>query len=182
MEEIDSSNNIIAQVPSTREALDETNSIDLKIEYDEEVSISKKKKIKDKPYFLMVGSGRRNNKLDKGVDVMDFIKEMTHMTPQELFVIEQMKDYLITDTYKAVSKKTGNAYDAEYLTNIALVKMSVLPNADQQKFKKGYKRLSEKKIVGRVKRSHYIFNPSFIIPRFYDDTLKQWNASINEEA
>ena len=177
MEEIDSSSNIIAE--STPNPL-EDRSINVHVGKDEEVVIGKRKK-ENKPSFMMVGNGRKNHSLDKGTDIMDFIKLMTHMTPQELFVIDQMKDHLLEVDFVKPPAKDGKIYKETYLTNIALVRMSPLTNADQQKFKTGFKRLSAKDIVRRTKRSHYIFNPSFIIPRFYQETLKKWNNAEDKK-
>ncbi len=178
MEKIDSSNDIITQQPSN--PFEKNQTIEVKIGTGEDITITSKKNT-DKPAFMMVGNGKINHKLDKGTDVMDFIKLMAHMTPQELFVVEQIKDKLIKDTFEKVGKN-GKTYKEEYFTNIAFVKMSDLLNAEQQKFKKGYGRLNDKNIVRRVKNSYYIFNPSFIIPRFYEDTLKQWNKSNSKKS
>ncbi len=179
MNKIDSSNDIIAKVGSEPYEDHQPNTMILSSDKAYTVTPAKKE---NKPSFMLVGNGRKNNSLDKGTDIMDFIKLMTHMTPQELFVIEQIKDNLIQVIIEKPPAKDGKVYKDYYLENIAFVKMSPLSNADIQKFKTGFKRLSAKNIVRRTKRSHYIFNPSFIVPTEYEETLKQWNKAEKKES
>ena len=172
MEKIGSSNIIIAENSSNP---DDKESVSLQIPKGQTAEISLKGN-ESKPSFMMVGNGRKNNSLDKEIDIMDFIKLVTHMTPQELFVIGKIKDHLIQESIERVSPKNGKTYKDNYLTNVGFVRMTPFTNADQQKFKTGFKRLNAKNIVRRTERSHYIFNPSFIVPsKFFEKTLKQWD-------
>ena len=129
------------------------------------------KSITAKPYFFMVGNGKRNNLLGRKAKAMDLITEMAHMTPQELYLVEDMRNNLIMNE---ATKEDGSNF--EFPTNIALITGSTRTSAEKQKIKAGYKRLNSKDIVRRVKREHYMFNPVFIIPYDYDDSILIWNS------
>jgi hypothetical protein len=94
---------------------------------------------------------------------LDFIDLMSEMTPQELWTIKFLKDNLILLSERVSGK-------IKYRTTCrSIIKTSNLSSAEQQKFKKGYKRLNAKNLVKRIKRQHYILNPDFFIPHYYNE-------------
>jgi len=128
-----------------------------------------------KPAFLMVGNGRYNRKLLKGTPVMDLITEMAHMTPQELFVVELLRNNLISE-----KRPSATSEIVVVVLNEASTVGLLSSSADKQKFKKGFSRLFEKDIVRKVKRQRYMFNPSFIIPQLYEESLAIWNSTASK--
>lgn len=126
-----------------------------------------------KPGWMAVGNGRSNYKLDKGIEYMDFVKEICNMTPQELYMIDVMNDTLVQGVYKTKDDKI-----AKYTTNEAMILSRNYTAPQKRKLMKGYERLYAKDIVRRVKRQHYMFNPRFVIPMFYEDTVKIWDSLV----
>lgn len=124
-----------------------------------------------KPYFNMVGNGKKNNLLGKGIMAMDLILEMTKLTDQEQFLIREMRLNLI---HKEGISDSGQAFN--YPTNVAKITGKNYTDSEKQRIKTGFKRLKEKDIVKRVKREHYIFNPQFIIPFNYSEAEELWNS------
>lgn len=124
-----------------------------------------------KPYFSMVGNGKKNNLLGKGIRAMDLIIEMSHMTPQEQYLVEQMRNHLVHAT---ALREDGSSF--EFPTNVAIISGKAYTVGEKQKIKAGFKRLHSKDIVRRVRREYYMFNPSFIIPYDYDDSFLLWSS------
>jgi len=119
--------------------------------------------IEEKPRYYKIGNGRRNTFMGKGHIPLDAIKIMSEMTPQELWLINLLKDNI-----KLKEEKTSSGL--KFRTScISVIKSSKLSSSEKQKLKTGYKRLNQKNIVKRIKREHYIINPDFIIPHFYQE-------------
>jgi hypothetical protein len=117
------------------------------------------------PRHFRMGNGKRNTFMGKeSLEPIDAINAMAAMSAQELWATQLIKDNLILIevlTYDGrIQKKTSCK---------AIVKSSELTDAEKQKFKTGFKRLHSKNLIRRVKREHYIFNPMFLIPHFFDD-------------
>ena len=128
-----------------------------------------------KPRYFRIGNGLRNTFMTKEHNPIDAIDQMANMTPQELWVIKLLKDNLIL-----VEERTAKGIKLRTSAK-AIIKASELTNAEQQKFKTGYKRLHIKNLLKRIKREHYILNPDFFIPHYYQeerelfDNLKKTN-------
>lgn len=117
------------------------------------------------PRYYRMGNGNRNTFMGKeSLEPIDAIDTMASMSAQELWATQLIKNNLIlidvvTDKGR-VQKKTSCK---------AIVKNSELTDAEKQKFKAGFKRLHSKDLVRRIKREHYILNPMFLVPHFFDD-------------
>ena len=109
------------------------------------------------PYHFRIGNGYYNQRID--VMSIDFIDEIEKMSPQELWFLKLLKDNFLNSG-----------------TNHSHIINSKLSSAEQQKLKKGYKRMSEKDLVRRTKREHYMLHPDLIIPINYRDEKEQWEA------
>ena len=129
------------------------------------------KKIKDIPAFYMVGNGLLNSKLPKGTPVMDFMKEAMSMTPQEQWLVLQLKENLQPEEYRTADNKIK-------LRTTCKVgfKSGDLSKADKRKLLAGYKRLREKDIVRRIKKEYYMFNPVFLIPTEFDEEMDLYST------
>lgn len=68
----------------------------------------------------------------------------------------------------------------DYNTNVAVLNMAGLDAALKQRGVRGYKELRDKKLVLKVKRSHYMINPDFIKPDFnvYNECKLVWDKLI----
>ena len=108
----------------------------------------KKKTLNKKPRFTMLG-----NKMQSLDIIADFNKP-------EAFAFKLLKN------------------QREYEDNISLFDTGSLSSTDKVVFYKGYKSLEQKNLIKRIKKgrpSKYIFNPNFIIPNDYDESLNIWN-------
>jgi len=97
---------------------------------------------------------------------LDAIEIITDMTIRELYALKLLKSNLILKeerTHDRIKLRTSCE---------SIIINSNLTNPEQQKFKAGFKLLHKKNIVKRIKREHYILNPNFIIPYFYEEELK----------
>ena len=121
---------------------------------------------KNMPRYYKIGNGVRNTFMGREHVPIDTINEIADMTPQELWVLKKVKDNLIL-----IVEETSNGTKRRTSCK-AVVRSSSMTNAEQQKFKKGFARLRKKNLLKREKREHYIFNPNFIIPHFYDKELE----------
>lgn len=134
-----------------------------------EASVSLKP-MQQRPRYYMIGNGIRNNFMGKDHSPIDFIDVMANMSTQELWVVKLLKDNLIL-----IKQITDNGIKLR-TSSKSIIKQSNLSQAEKQKFKIGYKRLHEKNVLKRIKREHYILNPNFFIPYFYNDELLEWNS------
>ena len=126
--------------------------------------------IEQKPRYYRIGNGIRNTFMGKEHSPMDAIDEMAKMSTRELWVIKILKDNLILKEEKI------NGRFKKRTSCLSVVLNSSLTNPEQQKFKAGFKRLKESNLVKRIKREHYILNPDFLIPHFYDEEKILWNS------
>ena len=104
--------------------------------------------VKAKPNFTMTG-----NKM-KSLDII------ANFSKPEAMVFIHLKD------------------SRDYETNYVRFSTSNLTSTEKVIFSKGYKALEAKQLVVRIKKgvtSTYLFNPDFIIPSNYTETMKEWN-------
>lgn len=69
----------------------------------------------------------------------------------------------------------------DYESNIVRFSTSDLSKTDKVVFSKGYKALATKQLIIRLRKgvvSTYLFNPKFIIPKDYEDSLEMWDEAI----
>lgn len=102
-----------------------------------------------KPNYFKVGNGTMNK---HSIQSIDLINELINMSKPAQTVIGWIKDAMVWDT-------TTNS-----IAFIAYVNPKSA--ADKQILKKGFKELSEKDLVRRVKKSHYMINPKAIVTNY----------------
>jgi len=88
----------------------------------------------------------------------DFILEMARMNSAEQFVIAGMVQLVpeVTSIGEVVIKTTA------------------MSNADTNKFIKGVKSLTSKKLLKKLKRSHYMLHPKALPPRDFELAMETW--------
>lgn len=126
--------------------------------------------IEQRPRYYRIGNGLRNTFMGKYHEPIDAIDQMSEMSAQELWTLKKIKDNLIlleVRTTKGIKFKTSCK---------SVVIFSDLTNAEQQKFKAGYKKLNAKNLIKRIKKEHYILNPDFFIPEFYDEERELFDS------
>jgi len=110
-----------------------------------------KRRTEKKPKFTMIG-----NKMKSIEIIADFSKP-------EAF------------TFKLIHNKR------DYDSNVSFFSTNELTATEKNVFSKGYKALSAKGLIIRIKKgieSIYMFNPDFIIPNEYDSSLRKWLTLI----
>lgn len=126
--------------------------------------------IEQSPRYYKIGNGVKNTFMGKSHEPIDTIDTFAEMTPQELWMIKLLKDNLVLREEKIDRSIKLRTSCKSY------IKSSELTSAEKQKFKAGYKRLKEKNLVKRIKREHYMFNPDFFIPHFYQDEKELFDS------
>ena len=110
--------------------------------------------------FYKVGNGNTNQ---QGTS-MNLIQEMAKMSKPELFLISMVEDKL--------------SYYSEFSTGEVCIDTSDLTSTQKQYITNGYKKLYNKNILRRTRRSHYIINPLLILPRAINEATELWEASL----
>lgn len=124
---------------------------------DEELVKRKRTDKQRRPNFYMIGNGTMNKHKIKAIDLLD---EAMALTKAGQFVLKLIKSNITYDN------PDGEVY----------ISMSDLSPTNVTVFKKGFKELSEKSLVKRTKRSHYMINPSALIPLDYEKGLALWRS------
>lgn len=124
---------------------------------DEELVVSTKKKKAIKPNFYMIGNGTMNKYRIKSIDLVQAVTEMTKVEQRVIILIKDLVTFDNTD-------------------GVVYVKFSKDEKQQQKKFLEGYKLLEKKELVRRVKPSHYMVNPSALIPTDYEAAKLLWNS------
>ena len=136
-----------------------SNTINVQLEADQEISITKKDKFKPKtPPFFMAGNGNTRFKITS----IDLISELCTFNTSEQFAFTKLIEKL--EPWKDSRKKH----------NVCVVIVKTL-GKDEQKFGKGIRSLTDKGLVKRIKREHYLINPNMIITQNYQEDLIEWN-------
>ena len=125
-----------------------------------------------KPRYYRFGNGIRNTFMQKSYTPIDAIDALTDLTTQEQWTIRFLKNNLIL-----IDERVNGAIKLR-TSSKSIISTSELSSADKQKFQTGYKRLHAKNLLKRVKRQHYIFNPNFFIPHFYDEEMKLFDSLV----
>ena len=126
---------------------------------DEVLEVSRRKLYKATPNYFKIGNGTYSKRYN--LMALDLIYEMSIMTPQELWFINELKKAFLS-----------------YETTEAFICTSSLSSSDRQKMQKAYSRLHAKNLVRRIKRQHYLINPDLIIPNDYQGTREIWDNLI----
>jgi hypothetical protein len=126
------------------------------------------------PRYYKVGNGIKNRFMGEHKP-MDAIELLTEMTPQELWTIRIIKNNLLL-----LEVPDENGVVRRRASCKAVVVASELTESEKRKFQTGFSRLRDKNIVKRIKRQHYILNPNFFIPHFYNEELLYYQSlSVN---
>ena len=127
--------------------------------------------IKQSPRYYKIGNGVRNTfmKNEEKYIAIDAIKAMSEMSPQELWFINLLKDNVVL-----IEERADRGYKLRTSAK-SIVLSNTLSKSEKQKLKVAYRRLSEKNLVKRIKRQHYMLNPNFFIPYFYQDEVDEYN-------
>tara|TARA_R110000744_G_scaffold170264_1_gene288381 strand:- start:2187 stop:2615 length:429 start_codon:yes stop_codon:yes gene_type:complete len=120
---------------------------------------TKKRKATKQPNYYRIGNGTMNKHNIKAVDLLN---EVMSMTKAEQLVIATIKDLIPWDS------QTGEVH--AILSNILTKSNAVV-------FHKGFKLLKNKNLVRRTKQSHYMINPSALIPLDFAKAQKLWVES-----
>jgi len=137
------------------------------------IEIPKNKKLETKiinkkeiPRFYMIGSGIKNENIDNHhpISMFDILKDITQ---PEQYVMEVIGKSL-EPAYDEMNKK----YYTTCKINISDIKMTP---SNRVKFSKGYKRLHSRNILKKIKRQHYMLNPDFLIPTYYEQEKKEFD-------
>ena len=132
-------------------------------------------RIEERPRYYKVGNGKRNTFMKKKYEPIDAVDAMSVMTPQELWTLKLVKDNLILIEERVNGKK-------KYRTSCKAVILSAeLTDGEKQKLKTGFKRLQDKGLVRRVKRQHYMLNPNFLIPHYYEEEMELYTTLPGSE-
>ena len=115
-------------------------------------------KHKKRPNYYSVGNGTINR---DGVVAMDFIQELIDCSKPAQTVIGWIKDGMKWDVYER-----GIPF---------VIKVVPGTNAGKQVLKKGFKELSDKDLVRRVKRGYYMINPH-ALSTDYSKQLAVWDS------
>ena len=134
------------------------NNIITHITLNEDEVLVKKRLTTAQPNYIKIGNGTMNK---KSIQSIDLLTEMDKMSQPARTVLLWIKDGMI-----------WNPYD----DRIEFI-IKVLPEtpAAKQMLVKGFKELSQKDLVRRVKRSHYMINPKAIITD-YNKQLAIWDT------
>ena len=125
----------------------------LRLDKDQEAVTTIKKKSAT-PSFYKVGKGTTNM---RGIKSIDLLLEMSQMSKVEQTALLTIRDAIVWD----------NPDGEVYLTFDNKQK--------QKKFLEGFKLLENKDLVRRTKRSHYMINPTALVPLDFDKAIDLWN-------
>lgn len=135
--------------------------ISVSLDNNSEISIVSKKKVSKRPNFIMAGNGTTNR---EGIMAVHVFREFVDMSKPAIRTFNLILDAITWEN------RTGEVK----------INMSDLESSQVQMFKKGFKELSEKGLVVRTKRSHYLINPNAIIPLDYEEALRIWNEAVSK--
>jgi hypothetical protein len=110
-----------------------------------------------RPKYYSIGNGLT---MTKNVPNIDFINELIKLSKPAQTVVGWVVDRMKWD----IDVK-GIAYE---------VRIVPKTSAEAQVLKKGFKELSEKDLMRRSKRSHYVINPYALFSGSFEDHLKLW--------
>ena len=127
----------------------------------EQVTVEEKQKRATKPNYFMIGNGTMNKHKIYGIDLL---KELANSTKAEQFLLLAIKD--------------GICYGNDYSP---IVKVVGETKYQQNMITEGYKSLSARELVIRVKKSHYMINPNALIPIDYEGALQVWEATVGKQ-
>jgi len=128
----------------------------LSLNADEELLTRKRKRVKEPNYFR-IGNGTVNK---HNIRSIDLIVEIVKCSKPAQTVVMWIKDGM-----------TWNPYDERI---DFVVKVQPDTSAGKKVLAKGFKELSEKDLVRRVKRSHFMINPNALITD-YEAQRAQWD-------
>ena len=126
----------------------------------EQVMVEEKQKRATKPNYFMIGNGTMNKHKIYGIDLL---KELANSTKAEQFLLLAIKD--------------GICYGNDYSP---IVKVVGETKYQQNMITEGYKSLSARELVIRIKKSHYMINPNALIPIDYEGSLRIWEEAVNK--
>ena len=134
--------------------------IHITLEQDEVLTKSKPSKVKSPNYFK-IGNGTMNR---HKIQSIDLLQEMDNMTSSGRKFLLMIKD--------------GMVFNTETASVVFVVKVTRETNYLKKVIKDGYKELSAKDLVRRVKRGYYMINPNAITTD-YKAQLIEWNKILN---
>ena len=126
----------------------------------EQVTVEEKQKRATKPNYFMIGNGTMNKHKIYGIDLL---KELANSTKADQFLLLAIKD--------------GICYGNDYSP---IVKVVGETKYQQNMITEGYKSLSARELVIRVKKAHYMINPNALIPIDYEGSLRIWEEAVNK--
>ena len=126
----------------------------------EQVAVQEIQKKATKPNYFMIGNGTMNKHKIYGIDLL---RELANSTKAEQFLLLAIKD--------------GICYGNDYSP---IVKVIPETETQRQYIKLGYKSLSARELVIRIKKSHYMINPNALIPIDYEGSLRIWEEAVNK--
>lgn len=154
---------IIKECPLEKESITEENlkngkvAVTVYINANETVSVNTK--AKHKPNYFMIGNGTMNKHKIYGIDLL-----------QELADSSKAGQFLL------LAIKNGINHDNDY-NHIVKISAKELSKYAQKLLIEGYKELSLRGLVRRVKQSHYMINPNALIPLDYEQAMKDWDSA-----
>ena len=120
------------------------------------------------PNFNMIGNGMAKQQTEQVKDMkmenIHLIREMMNFTKSEQLVFGLIATH-------------DNMNHKHPFGKLGIVKllMSDVPTNEHRSFKRGYKILSEKRLILRMKRSHYMINPNAMFnPLEYKEAQTIW--------
>ena len=125
---------------------------------EEAVTTIKKKSVT--PSFYRIGKGTTNM---KGIKSIDLLLEMSQMTKVEQAALLTIRDAIVWDN------PDGEVY------------LTFDDKQKQKKFLEGFKLLEAKDLVRRTKRSHYMINPTALVPLDFTKAMNLWNELKSKE-
>jgi len=114
-------------------------------------------KVLKQPNYFKTGDGTMNKHNIKSIDLL---QEMDNMTSNSRKFLLMIKENMI--------------FDKELNSRLFIVKVIGGTNYQKKIIKEGYKELSAKDLVRRVKRGYYMLNPNAIITN-YEAQVTEWN-------
>jgi hypothetical protein len=124
---------------------------------------------KSVPYYFNFGNGMYNKRI--AMETIDAVEQFETFTPQEWFVFKLLKEDVL-------QLDDNNKYISSCIVQIDPTKLDA---QERNKFTIGYKRLSSKSLVKRIKRGgHYMINPGLLIPKNYSTEIIKWNNLIKD--
>jgi hypothetical protein len=117
-------------------------------------------------------------------------EKASHKSKHKFYAVgmEMMVDNKLESVAGVMKDLDSNAYwllwslieIRNYSTNISVFSMANFDAALKARGVRGYKELRDKKLVVKVKRSHYMINPDFIKPDFnvYNDCKMVWEKLL----